>query len=90
MVVPPLRCDLGAVIDDRKKRGAWPLGQTPRTRMPTTETEKAPRERSFFRFLPYISRISSPDIKHAKFLWVGWLVSGAELGTTLRYRARKA
>ena len=28
----PLRCDLGAVIRDRKKRGAWPLGQTPRTR----------------------------------------------------------
>ena len=42
------------------------------------KTEKAPRERSFFRFLPYIYRISSPDIKHAKFVWVGWLVSGSK------------
>ena len=40
------------------------------------ETEKAPRLAELFLFLPYIYRISSPNIKHAKFVWVSWLVSG--------------
>jgi hypothetical protein len=38
----PLRCDLGAVIDDRKKPGAWPLGQTPRTPNANHGNRKSP------------------------------------------------
>jgi len=40
--------------------------------------QKGPAGAEPFWFLPYIYRIPGSDIKHAKYLWVSWRISGAE------------
>jgi hypothetical protein len=64
---------MGVPPDRQKSRRA---GQG--TRCGALTNRKGPAGAEPFLFLPYIFRIPSLEIKHAKYLWVSWVVSGVE------------